>query len=130
MGKKSAANVIAAIEASKEPPLGRFIFGLGIRHVGEHVGDVLAQAFGSVDVLRYATVEQLNAVHEIGLTTAESVVEYFGEKETDALLAKFAAAGREAARERGGAGVGSSSRGSRSCLPALWSCRARRRRRW
>ncbi len=93
MGKKSAANVIAAIEASKEPPLGRFIFGLGIRHVGEHVGDVLAQAFGSVDVLRYTTVEQLNSVHEIGLTTAESVVEYFGEKETDTLLAKFAEAG-------------------------------------
>ena len=93
MGKKSAANVIAAIDASKEPPLGRFIFGLGIRHVGEHVGDVLAQAFGSIDVLRYATVEQLNAVHEIGLTTAESIVEYFGEKETDTLLAKFAAAG-------------------------------------
>jgi DNA ligase (NAD+) len=93
MGEKSALNIVRAIEASKNPPLGRLIFALGIRHVGEHTADVLAQAFGSIDNLRQATVDELSAVHEIGLTTAKSVVEFFGEDETVELLAKLSAAG-------------------------------------
>jgi DNA ligase (NAD+) len=93
MGDKSAQNVVDAIAASKNPPLSRLIFALGIRHVGEHTGEVLAEAFGSIDALRAATVDELNAVHEIGMTTAESIVEFFGEPEAEELLDKLASAG-------------------------------------
>jgi DNA ligase (NAD+) len=62
------------------------IFALGIRHIGEHTAEVLADAFGSIDSLKVATVAELEAVHEIGATTAESVVEYFGDPESLALL--------------------------------------------
>ncbi len=93
MGDKSAENIVTAIENSKQPSLARYIYALGIRHVGEHTAEVLAQAFGSVEALKSATVDQLNAVHEIGLTTAESVVEFFGEEDAAELLKKLDAAG-------------------------------------
>jgi DNA ligase (NAD+) len=93
MGDKLADNMLAAIDASKTPPLGRLIFALGIRHVGEHTADILADSFGALDKLRDATVEQLAAVHEIGTATAESIVAFFGQPETAEFLAKLAAAG-------------------------------------
>jgi DNA ligase (NAD+) len=93
MGDKLADNLLAALEASKNPPLGRLIFALGIRHVGEHTADVLASSFGSLDALRQATVEQLAAVHEIGVATAESIVAFFGQDETAELLRKLDEAG-------------------------------------
>jgi len=93
MGDKLADNLINAIEASKTRPLGRLIFALGIRHVGEHVADVLAGTFRSIQGLKGATVAELSSVYEIGLTTAESVVAYFSSPETEELLAKLDAAG-------------------------------------
>jgi len=93
MGDKLADNMLTAIEASKTPPLGRLIFALGIRHVGEHTADVLADSFGALDKLREATVEQLASVHEIGAATAESIVAFFGQPETVEFLAKLDAAG-------------------------------------
>ena len=97
MGSKLADNIIAAIAASKTPSLARLIFGLGIRHVGEHTADVLAQNLGSIERLQKATVEELNAIHEIGQATAESIVAFFGQPEATELLSKLAAAGVVAA---------------------------------
>ncbi len=90
MAKKSAQNILNALEASKSVGLGRFVFALGIRHVGEHIARVLAQEFGSLDGIRHATMEQLLATHEIGLGVAESVFLFFREdhnlKTVDRLL--------------------------------------------
>ena len=93
MGDKLADNILAAIEGSKHPPLARLIFALGIRLIGEHAAAILAQHFGSLEKLAQATVEELNAVHEIGLTTAEAIVAFFGQDESKALLEKLARAG-------------------------------------
>ena len=96
MGDKLADNILAAIEGSKHPPLPRLIFALGIRLVGEHAAEILARSFGSVENLQAATVEALNAVYEIGLTTAETIVAFFGQSETTELLDKLARAGVQA----------------------------------
>jgi len=93
MGDRLADNILAAIEGSKRPPLPRLIFALGIRLIGEHAAEILARHFGSLDKLKAATVEDLNAVYEIGLTTAEMVVAFFGQAETTELLDKLAKAG-------------------------------------
>jgi DNA ligase (NAD+) len=93
MGDKLADNILTAIAGSKHPPLPRLIFALGIRLIGEHSSEILARHFGSLDKLQAATIEELNAVYEIGLTTAESIVAFFGQPETTELLAKLARAG-------------------------------------
>lgn len=93
MGDKLADNLLASVEASKAPPLNRLIFGLGIRHVGEHTAEVLADSFGSLEKLKAATLDELAAVHEIGTATAESIVAFFGQEETDELLRKLDEAG-------------------------------------
>ncbi len=77
MGEKSAENVLAEIDKSRGRGLDRLLAGLGIRHVGNRVGQVLAGAFGSLDALKAATAEQLSAVHEIGGVIAESVHDFF-----------------------------------------------------
>ncbi len=77
MGEKSAENLLAGIEASKQRPLGRVLFALGIRHVGNETADLLAGHFGSVDALQAASVDDLEAVPTIGPKVAESVYEYF-----------------------------------------------------
>ncbi len=96
MGDKLADNILAAIEGSKHPPLSRLIFALGIRLIGEHAGELLARHFGSLEKLKAATVEELNAVYEIGLTTAETVVAFFGQPEATELLDKLTRAGVQA----------------------------------
>ncbi len=93
MGDKLADNIVAAIAASKAPPLSRLVYALGIRLIGEHSSEILARQFGSLEKLQAATTEELNAVFEIGLTTAESIVAYFGQSETTELLGKLANAG-------------------------------------
>jgi DNA ligase (NAD+) len=77
MGKKSAQNLLTAIEASKQRGLARLLTGLGIRHVGEHVAELLAQAFGNIDDLMDASVERLAQVEGIGQERAESIHQYF-----------------------------------------------------
>ena len=89
MGDKLADNILAAIAASKAPPLSRLLFALGIRLIGEHSAEILARQFGSLEKLQAATTEELNAVFEIGLTTAESIVAFFGSAETTELLNKL-----------------------------------------
>jgi DNA ligase (NAD+) len=92
-GEKSAANVLAEIERSKEAGLGRLLFGLGIRHVGEKTGKVLARHFGTIEALRRATEEELTGVPEIGPETSESVREWFERPANVRLLSKLEAAG-------------------------------------
>ena len=93
MGKKSAANVLAQLERSKTNELWRLLFGLGIRHVGAGVAQVLARAFGSLEALAAAPVEQLEAVPDVGPVVAASVRSFFDEERTQALLAALREAG-------------------------------------
>lgn len=89
MGDKLAANIITAIDGSKRPTLGRLVYALGIRLIGEHAADLLARTFGTLELLQAATVEQLAAVHDIGQTTAESIAAFFALPETVVLLDKL-----------------------------------------
>jgi len=81
MAELSAQNLIDAIGASKNVTLARFIYGLGIRNVGEHLAYVLAREFRSLDVLMDCTAEELEAVDEVGPIVAESIVSFFGSEE-------------------------------------------------
>ena len=94
-GEKKAQNLINAIEARKAISLGRFIFGLGIRHVGEHVAEVLAQEFGDIHALRDAGVDRLVGVHEIGPGSAESIVQFFAEPHNRSVVDRLLEAGVE-----------------------------------
>ena len=90
-----AENLIAAIEASKGTTLSRFIYGLGIRHVGEHIADVLAQEFGSVEALMAANEEALLDVHEVGPGVARSVREFFADPANREVIRQLREAGIE-----------------------------------
>ncbi|MFC1889143.1 NAD-dependent DNA ligase LigA [Thermodesulfobacteriota bacterium] len=80
MAGKSADNLLAALEASKTVTLGRFVYALGIRFVGEHVSRVLASHFPDLESLRDVTKEALLELHEIGPRASWSVVEFFGDE--------------------------------------------------
>ena len=86
MGKKSAQNVLAEIEASKKLPLERVIYGLGIRFVGERTAQFLAEHFGSMDAVVKASAEELQEVNEVGPRIAQSIVEFFAEPKNRALV--------------------------------------------
>ncbi len=77
MGKKSAQNLLDGIAASKGRGLTRVLTGLGVRHVGEHVAEVLAQEFGNIDDLMNASTERLAQVDGIGPVLAESIARFF-----------------------------------------------------
>jgi len=77
MGKKSAENLLNGIAASKERGLTRVLTGLGIRHVGEHVAELLAAEFADIDQLMNASVERLAQVEGIGRERAESIHKFF-----------------------------------------------------
>lgn len=91
----SATNLIEAISAKKQPPLERFILGLGIRHVGAQTAVDLANHFGSIDKLSQATIDELRSVNGIGEIVAESVIAWFSDEENIALLEKFTQLGVE-----------------------------------
>jgi DNA ligase (NAD+) len=93
MAEKSASNLLAQIEASKSRDLSNLVYGLGIRHVGERTAGILARSFRSLERLGAATVEELDAVHEIGLTVAESVRDWFDDAGNVALCERLRAAG-------------------------------------
>lgn len=88
-GAKSASNLVAAIEASKENGLDRLLFGLGIRHVGAGVARELAGRFGSLEGLMQAGYEEMTAIPAIGPKIADSVVRYFHEVHNRELVAKL-----------------------------------------
>ncbi|MGZ5215195.1 MAG: NAD-dependent DNA ligase LigA [Caldimonas sp.] len=79
MGEKSAANLLAAIEKSKATTLARFLYGLGIRHVGESTAKDLARHFGSLDRLLAARADELLEVSDVGPIVAEAIVAFFQE---------------------------------------------------
>jgi DNA ligase (NAD+) len=85
----SANKLVAAIQTKKQPPLARFLYGLGIRHIGTQTAVDLANRFKSVEALAAATIEELSAVEGIGEIVAESVVEWFSEPRNLKLLEKF-----------------------------------------
>lgn len=76
-GEKSAANLLAEIQKSKESDLSRLIYALGIRHVGEKAARTLAEHFGSLDALAAAGMEELQQAEEVGPNTAEAVMAWF-----------------------------------------------------
>jgi len=96
----SAGKLVAAIAAKKQPPLERFVYGLGIRHVGVQTAIDLVHHFGSLDALQHATIDQLEAVDGVGVVVAESVAAWFASEENEALLAKFTDLGVEPQFER------------------------------
>ncbi|HIU49063.1 MAG TPA: NAD-dependent DNA ligase LigA, partial [Candidatus Avimonoglobus intestinipullorum] len=93
MGKKSAENLMRALEQSKNNPLYRLINALGIRHIGEKGAKILAHRFRTLDKLAAATVEELTEIHEIGGIMAVSIVEFFQEPQNIAFIEKLRAAG-------------------------------------
>ena len=92
-GVKSAAKLMEQIEASKTRGLQRLLYGLDIRHVGERYAKILANHFRDIDRLAEATVEELDDIHEIGLTVAVSVFEWFRNPLHVELIKKLKAAG-------------------------------------
>lgn len=85
----SARKLVSAIQDKKDPPLARFLYGLGIRHVGSQTAIDLANHFRSIEALAEATIEELSAVEGIGGVVAESIVEWFAEPHNAELLKKF-----------------------------------------
>lgn len=85
-GEKSAENLIAAIDTAREPPLARFIFGLGITHVGEETAVDLARNFGTIQKFRRATLEELQKISGIGDVVAASIAEWLEEKSNQKLI--------------------------------------------
>ncbi len=99
-GEKLVSNLLNAIEKSKQNPLERLIFALGIRHVGEHAARLLAEHFGSLDALMNAREEQIMQIHGIGPETAREVVEFFARPENRAVIEKLRRAGVRMEAER------------------------------
>lgn len=93
MGEKSAANAIAAIEASKSRGLERLLFALGIRQVGQKAGKVLAAHFGSFDALAGATEEELTAIDDVGAITAAYIRQWLESSQSMELIARLKEAG-------------------------------------
>lgn len=85
----SANNLVNAINEKRNPPLARFIFALGIRHVGTQTAIDLANKFHRLDNLGTATVEELESVEGVGEVVAESIAAWFAEDENRELLARF-----------------------------------------
>ena len=92
-GDKSAAKLMEQIEASKTRGLQRLLYGIDIRHVGERYAKILANHYRDIDRLAEASVEELDAIHEIGLTVAESVYEWFRNPRHIDLIDRLKAAG-------------------------------------
>ncbi len=91
--EKSVQKLLEAIERSKKPLLEKFIFALGIRHVGERTAKILAEHFGDLDHLMSASVGDLTIITEIGPEIAQSIVEFFTEEKNRNVLSKFRMAG-------------------------------------
>jgi DNA ligase (NAD+) len=93
MGEKSADNLLAAIEKSKENSLERLLFGLGIRHVGAKAAKTIAQRFETMEALMAATKEELLEVEEIGEKMADSIQLYFSKPEVKELMEELQSLG-------------------------------------
>ncbi len=93
MAERSAANVVKAIDKSRNTTLARFIFALGIRHVGETTAKDLARHFGSLDALMHADEAELQEAPDVGPVLAESVADFFAERHNREVIASLRKAG-------------------------------------
>jgi DNA ligase (NAD+) len=99
MGAKSAANLCREIEKSRELPLGRVIFGLGIRHVGDRSAGILARSLGSIESLMSASGEDLERIHEIGPKMARTIASFVREPHNIELIGRLRSHGVRMAPE-------------------------------
>ena len=111
MGEKSAKNLVSAIDKSRSTTLGRFIFALGIRNVGETTAKELARHYGSLDAILSATTDALQTVPDIGPIVARSIAEFFAEPHNRTVIQALRDAGvhwpeQEPVAEASGAFVG------------------------
>jgi DNA ligase (NAD+) len=106
MGRKSAENLVAALDKARAPALANLLYALGIRHVGETTARDLARQFGSLRNVVEATEEQLLAVPDVGPVVAGSIVRFFAEPHNRDILASLAAAGVSAVAPNDGAAGG------------------------
>ena len=93
MADKSAQNIVDALQVSKQTTLPRFLFGLGIRHVGEATAKALAKHFGSLDPIMDASVDDLLAVSDVGPVVAQSIHTFFGQPHNREVVAQLRACG-------------------------------------
>ena len=93
MGKKSAQNLLAAIEKSKSQDLSRLLFSFGIRQIGQKAGKILATRFHTLDNLCQATLEELTAVDDIGEITAQNLLNWFSDPQSIHLIERLKEAG-------------------------------------
>ena len=93
MGKKSAQNLLAAIEKSKSQDLSRLLFSFGIRQIGQKAGKILAARFHTLDALCQATLEELTAVDDIGEITAQNLLNWFSDPQSIHLIERLKEAG-------------------------------------
>jgi DNA ligase (NAD+) len=100
MGEKSASKVIQNIEHSRQQPFWRVLNGLGIPFVGERTAQILADHFGSLEAITEADILTLQEAEEIGPKVADSIKQYFSEKQNQELVARLKAAGLQFSQER------------------------------
>jgi DNA ligase (NAD+) len=93
MAEKSVTNMLNAIEKSKDRPLARLIFALGIRHVGEEMAEILAREFGSMDKLAKTSREELTSIPTIGPKIADSIIAFFRQEENRKIIQRLKEAG-------------------------------------
>jgi len=93
MGKRSASNLMSAIQRSKEQDLGRLIYALGIRQVGQKAGKVLAAHFKTMDNLERASLEELTAINDVGDITARSILTWLSNPQSKHLIQRLREAG-------------------------------------
>lgn len=87
--EKKIKNLLEAIESSKNRPLSKLIYALGIRNVGEKIAEILAKKFKTLDNLANASIESLTQIHEVGPVVAQSIVRFFSQPSTIALIKKL-----------------------------------------
>src|SRR5699024_8541543 len=93
LGEKSANNVVAAIDCARKPSLARFLYALGIRHVGETTARALANVFPDLDAVMQASQEDLLKIDDIGPVVAESIHQFFSEVHNREVIEQTLAAG-------------------------------------
>ncbi len=105
LGEKSALKVVAGLERSKEAALGRLLFGLGIRYVGERTAELLANHFRSLDRIAEANLEELEEVEEVGPNIAASIQRFFETERNRDLLGRLRKSGSRFEQEAPGASL-------------------------
>jgi DNA ligase (NAD+) len=99
MGERSAGNIIAALQRSKHPTLARFLYALGIRHVGEHIAQVLARELFALDRFYKISAEELEEIPGVGPEVAQSVHGFFNDRKNREVIKRLEKAGIKIAEQ-------------------------------